>query len=111
MEKQESPGACPTHRNGSGHRQIFQTLFMKLKKLGKRVLYFIGGIVIALFSSAGLSVYIEGGGQWLSTGAFMLYGAILFGVALFIVSLFPKLDEPRNTEKAPDKKTNEPGSN
>jgi hypothetical protein len=77
---------------------------MKLKRLGKRVLYFIGGIVIVLFSSAGLSVYIKDGGQWFSTGAFMLYVAILFGVAIFIVSLFPKLDEPPNTEKTQDQK-------
>lgn len=91
----------------SGYRLIFQSLFMNLKKAGKRVLYFAGGIVIVLFASAALAVSINDGGQWVSQGTFMLIMAILFGLGLFIVSLFPKLDEPRNAKKNPDKKSNE----
>ena len=83
---------------------------MNLKKLGKRILYFIGGIVIVFISSIFLAVYIEDGGQWVSQGAVYLYVAILFGLGIFIVSLFPKLDEPpNNAKKGPDKKANEEG--
>jgi hypothetical protein len=84
---------------------------MNLKKFGKRVLYFVGGIVIVFFSSIFLAVYIQDGGEWFSRGAIYLYVAILFGLGLFIVSLFPKLNEPGSPKKAPDKKTNEPGNN
>jgi hypothetical protein len=80
---------------------------MNMKKFGKRVLYFFGGIVIVFISSIFLAVYIEGGGDWISQGAIYLYLAILFELGMFIVSLFPKLDEPGNPKKDPDEKAND----
>jgi Sec-independent protein secretion pathway component TatC len=80
---------------------------MNLKKLGKRVLYFVGGILIVFVCSIILATYISDGGSWFTQIAIYLCLAILFGLALFIVSLFPKLDEPPKPKKTPDEKTND----
>jgi Na+/melibiose symporter-like transporter len=83
---------------------------MNFKKLGKRLLYFIGGIVIVFISSIFLAVYIEGGGQWFSQGAIYLYVAILFGIGVFLASLFPKLNEPPKPKVNPDKNPDDTGT-
>jgi hypothetical protein len=83
---------------------------MNLKKIGKRVLYFFGCIVIVFISSIFLAVYINGGGEWFSQEAIYLYMAILFGLGIFIVSLFPKLDEPPKPKVNPDKNPDDTGA-
>jgi hypothetical protein len=91
--------------NGKGNRKKLKTSFMNLKKTGKRVLYFVGGILIVFICSIILATNIQDGGSWFSQGSVYMYIGILFGLGLFIVSLFPKLDEPPKP-KAPDEKTN-----
>lgn len=70
------------------------------------MLYFIGGIVIVFICSIILATYISDRGTWISQTTLYLCVAILFGLGLFLVSLFPKLDEPPKSKEAPEQKTN-----
>ena len=83
---------------------------MNLKKIGKRILYIIGGIVLFFVTLVLFLVDLKDGGEWLTTYRIYLCIGIIFGLGLFITGFQKNIDGTKKSQKMPAEKSSEPGS-